>query len=95
MSFTEQEVGRVPSATPARPPFGGSALILSIIGIVLLSIIGSPAGLAVGIVLLFINGRRYRMVGIIGTALSATIMVTTIAYFAIIFGAVAHNAAAP
>lgn len=95
MSFTEQEVGSLPSATPARPQFGGSALILSITGIVLLSIIGSPAGLAVGIVLLFINGRRYRMVGIIGTALSATIMVTTIAYFAIIFGAVVHNAAPP
>ena len=95
MSFTEQEVGQVPSDTPAQPPFGGSALILSIIGIVLLSMIGSPAGLIVGIVLLFINGRRYRMVGIIGTALSATILATTIAYFAIIFSAVAHNVAAP
>ena len=95
MSLTEHEVGQVPSETPVQPPFGGSALILSIIGIVLLSMIGSPVGLAVGIVLLFINGHRYRMVGIIGTALSATIMVTTIAYFAIIFGLVAHTAAAP
>ena len=95
MSLTEHEVGQVPSATPARPPFGGSALILSIIGIVLLSMMGSPVGLAIGIVLLFINGHRYRMVGIIGTALSGTILVTTIAYFAIMFGVVAHNGAAP
>ena len=95
MSLTEHEVGHVPSATPAQPPFGGSALILSIIGIVLLSMMGSPVGLAVGIVLLFINGHRYRIVGIVGTALSGTILVTTIAYFAIIFGVVAHTAAAP
>ena len=93
MSLTEHEVGQVPSETPVQPPFGGSALILSIIGIVLLSMIGSPVGLAVGIVLLFINGHRYRMVGIVGTALSGTILVTTIAYFAIIFGVVAHTAA--
>ena len=85
MSFTEHEMGPVPSetdpATPTQPvapvPFKGAHKVWAIIGIIALSLTFWPIGLVLGIVLLFVSGRRYHTVGIVGTAVSAVSMAIT------------------
>ena len=77
MSFTPHEVGQVPTATPAQPPFGGSAKAWAIIGIIALSLTLWPIGLVVGIILLFVANRRFRTVGIVGISVGAVSMAIT------------------
>jgi len=78
MSFAEHEVGSVPSSTnPVTPTQPVAHKVWAIVGIIALSLTFWPIGLALGITLLFVSERRYRTVGIVGTAVSAVAMAIT------------------
>lgn len=95
MSTTQHKVGPVPSetdpVTPVLPlapaPFTGARKVWAIIGIVALSFPFWPIGLSLGVVLLFVSGRRYRTVGIVGTAVSAASMVATALFYVVLLNA--------
>jgi hypothetical protein len=78
MSFTEHEVGSVPSSTnPVTPTQPVAHKVWAIVGIIALSLTFWPIGLALGIILLFVSGRRYRTVGIVGISVGAVSMAIT------------------
>lgn len=85
MSFTEHEMGSVPSETdPTTPtstqppaPFKGAHKIWAIIGIIVLGLTFWPIALVLGFILRSVNERRYRTVGIVGISVGFVSMAIT------------------